>query len=121
VLARHSLETLRRKPEDGPLLSRVSQVLRHYFQAAFELAPEELTTTEFCQALAGKAQAGSDLTSSVSEFLRRCDERKFALSAPQPALGAAEQALSIIQSAEARREQLRQAALCAPEEKGGRP
>ena len=46
--ARQALEMLRERPEDGEVLSHVSQVLQNYFMVAFKLAPGELTTTEFC-------------------------------------------------------------------------
>ena len=52
VLAREALSKLLDQPEDGRLLSNVSQILRRYVIAAFELPAAELTTTEFCAALA---------------------------------------------------------------------
>jgi hypothetical protein len=114
ALARQALEPLRRQPEEGGLLSRVSQVLRHYLQAAFGLPPEELTTTEFCRALGGHERVGPELAAALSEFLRRCDERKFAPTAPPPALGAVEQALKFIEASEQRLARLRQAAQAVP-------
>ena len=102
ALARQALGALRRQPEDGALLSRISQVLRHYLIAAFGLPPEELTRTEFCRLLRDNQVVGLELSGGIAEFLRLCDERKFAPSAPQPPLGAAEQALRFIQAAEQR-------------------
>jgi len=58
VQARLALEPLRQQPEDGVLLSRVSQILRHYVGAAFDLPPGELTTAEFCHAIDGHTQIG---------------------------------------------------------------
>ncbi len=107
TLARQALEPLRRQPEAGALLSRVSQILRHYLIAAFGLPPEELTRTEFCRVLLDNREVGPELSAGIGEFLRRCDERKFAPSVPQPALGAAEQALEFIQAAERRLAHLR--------------
>ena len=49
------------RPEDGALLSQVSQILRHYVVAAFDLPPGELTTAEFCRAIAGHARIGPEL------------------------------------------------------------
>src|SRR5208337_4672486 len=47
VLARDALESLRRQPEDGAALSRISQILRQYFIGSFSLEPGEWTTAEF--------------------------------------------------------------------------
>jgi len=110
VQAREALEPLRRQPEDGALLSRVSQVLRHYVASAFGLPAIEQTTAEFTQALAGQEQVGPQLASAVTSFLRQCDARKFApassLPPPLPGLnrpGTVGQALRLIEQAEARR------------------
>ena len=110
VQARQALEPLRRQPEDGALLSRVSQILRHYVAAAFSLPPGELTTAEFCRAIAGHAQIGPDLTAALSDFLRLCDQDKFSLPAPVPPLNAVAQALKLIDQAQARHFTLAQSA-----------
>jgi len=89
VQARQALEPLRQQPEDGALLSRLSQILRRYVIAAFDLPPGELTTTEFCRAIAGHDPVGPDLSATLSEFFRQCDQRKFAPPpAPAPPFGA---------------------------------
>jgi hypothetical protein len=103
VQARQALGPLRRQPEDGLLLSRVSQVLRHYVAAAFNLPPGELTTAEFCRAIAGHAQIGPDLSATLSDFLRLCDRDKFSPPAPVPPLNAVAQALKLIDQSQARR------------------
>ncbi len=110
VQARGDLEALRQLPEDGRVLSRVSQTVRHYFGAAFALPPGELTTAEFCRAMAANDQVGSELSTTTNDFLRRCDERKFAPDAPPEPTRAAESALKLIERAEIQREQLRQTA-----------
>jgi hypothetical protein len=107
VQARRALEALRQQPEDGAVLSRVSQVLHHYIAGAFELPPGELTTTEFCRLLVGHEKVGPTLSVPLTSLLRQCDERKFALPAPGPALGAVAQAFQFIDQAEARLAQLR--------------
>jgi len=107
--ARQALEPLRQQPEDGAVLSQVSQILRRYVSAAFGLPPGEMTTADFCRAIADQGRLGAELSAKVADFLRRCDERKFAPSAPTAALGAAEQALKLLEQAEARRAELRQA------------
>ena len=110
IRARRELEQLRARAEDGALLSRVSQVLRCYVAAAFDLPPGELTTAEFCRVVAGEARIGPELAGAFSDFLRRCDERKFTPPAPRPELGAVGEALKLIAAAEARRAELRAAA-----------
>jgi len=90
-------------------LSRISQILRRYVGAAFALPPGEMTTADFCRAIAGHERLGAELSATLGDFLRRCDERKFAPAAPRPSLGAAAQALKIVELAEVRRAQLRQA------------
>jgi hypothetical protein len=111
VQARQALEPLRQQPEDGALLSRLSQILRRYVIAAFDLPPGELTTTEFCRAIAGHDPVGPDLSATLSEFFRQCDQRKFAPPpAPAPPFGAVAQALNLIDQAQARRLALAQSA-----------
>ena len=78
VQARKELSSLRGQPETGALLSRVSGSVRHYAAAAFSLPAGELTTAEFCRAVIGNEAVGLSLAESVTDFLKRCDERKFA-------------------------------------------
>ena len=101
IQARLALEALRQQAETGAVLSRVSQVLRQYFILAFALPPAELTTAEFCRALQGTSQVGPELSVTVADFLRECDQRKFAPTAPLPPLGAVSTAAELIGRAEA--------------------
>jgi len=110
VTARKALAALQGQPEDGAVLSRVSQAIRRYVAAAFGMPPEELNTTEFCRSVEDHEQIGSALSAALAEFLRRCDERKFAPSPPAPALGAVARGFELIELAETRRAQLRAAA-----------
>ena len=110
VQARQALEPLRQQPEDGALLSRVSQILRHYVAAAFDLPTGELTTMEFCRAIDGHAQIGPDLCAALTGFLRECDQRKFSTAAPAAPFSAAAQALKLIDQAQTRRRALAQSA-----------
>jgi hypothetical protein len=112
ALARQALESLGAQPETGAVLSRVSQVLRRYVAAAFELEPGELTTADFCRALAKQERVGAELAAALGDFLRRCDEHKFKPSNAAPAgpLHAVPTALQLIDLAEARLERLRQEA-----------
>jgi hypothetical protein len=100
--ARRALEPLRQQAEDGRLLSRVSQILRHYVTAAFDLSPEELTTTEFCRAIADHARIGPELSAALSDFLRLCDHDKFSPPAPVPPLSAVARALQLIEQSQVR-------------------
>ena len=114
IEARRALEPLRGRPEDCLLLSRVSQVLRHYVATAFGLPPGELTTAEFGLAIAGRAEIGPELVSVLTDLLRQCDERKFSRPAPAPPLSAVAYALKLIDQSQARRAALTQpVAQCA--------
>lgn len=110
VQARTALESLRNLPEDGAVISRVSQVLRRYVLAAFELPPGEPTTAEFCRQIAGNEIIDPGLSEALGTFLRQCDERKFTQSNPSTPLGAAARALELTELSETRRAELRQQA-----------
>ena len=103
--ARQGLESLLGQPEEGLMLSRISQILRHYVIASFSLAPGEYTTAEFCALIETRHEIGGELASALSQFLRHCDQRKFAPVLPQPPLAAVNQALALIDLAEKRRAQ----------------
>ncbi len=100
VQARAALEKLRQQPEDGVILSRVSQVLRNYFIATFQLVPGELTTAEFCAVLAANEKIGAENTKSISDFLHECDVKNFSSSPVVVPLNAADRALKFITCAE---------------------
>ena len=108
IQARRDLAPLVKEPETGARLSRVSQILRRYLTHAFSLPAEELTTTEFCAMIGGHASFGAELSNLLCDFLRRCDERKFSPATISEPLGAASQALNLVQQCENRRAQLRQ-------------
>jgi hypothetical protein len=108
VQARAALENLRQQPEDGAVLSRVSEIVRHYFRAAFQLSPGELTTTEFCREISGNEKIGTELSTTTADFLRDCDNRKFSATAGAGKIYAANRALNLVEQAERRRAQLRE-------------
>ena len=110
VQASQALELLRQQPEDGALLSRVSQILRHYVTDAFDLPPGELTTAEFCAMIANHSPIGPELSAALTAFLRECDQRKFSQSAPAAPFSATAQALKLIDQAQTRRLALAQSA-----------
>jgi len=103
IQARDALKPLLAEREDGALLSRVSQILRKYISASFELPPGEVTTTEFCRIIIENEKIGPDLARPIGDFLRLCDARKFAPPAPAQPLQAVSQALKLIELAETRR------------------
>jgi len=103
VLARETLEKLRRQPENGTVLSEISQALRRYLLTAFGFPVGEGTTSEFSAALAGNEKVGAELAQAVAGFLRECDERKFSPMNPPAPLNAAARALKLMEQAEQRR------------------
>ncbi len=119
VQAREELEILRKQSEDGRTLSQVSRCLRRYMAVAFHLPTDELTTAEFCRAIGNQSEIDVDLASALREFLRRCDELKFAPAQPSPPFGAAEHALNLVERGEACRAQARQAAATREVDRSG--
>ncbi|HEY9171623.1 MAG TPA: DUF4381 family protein [Verrucomicrobiae bacterium] len=111
VQTRQELERLRSEPENGRTLSLVSRCVRRYVAVAFRLPVGEFTTAEFCRAVACQPEIGPELTEALCNFLRQCDERKFAPAPPAPPLGAVERAAKLVEQGEARREAMRRAAV----------
>jgi hypothetical protein len=103
MLARRTLEKLQAQPEDGKLLSEISQALRRYLAAAFALPGGEMTTVEFCAALAADEKIGAELAQMISNFLRECDARKFSPASLVAPLNAAGRALELVSAAKVRR------------------
>jgi len=95
-IARDALARLQAQPEDGNLLSEVSQILRGYVGAVFQMPGAELTTAEFCAALARNEKIDLQLGESVSSFLRECDVRKFSPAGGAAPVNAANRALEIV-------------------------
>lgn len=104
TVARRALEKLRTQPEDGRLLSEVSQILRHYFVAALNFPAGELTTAELQSALAQSKQINPGLAEAISRFLREGDERKFSKTNVSAPLNAVDHALEILDQAEIQRQ-----------------
>lgn len=100
TVARKALTKWRGRPEDGKVLSDISQVLRRYVTEAFALPPGERTTAEFCAVLAGHKTIGAELTQAVISFLRECDARKFSPADSRAPLHAVQRALELIDLAE---------------------
>ena len=93
------LEALRSHPENGPLLVRVSGIIRRHATLAFSLPPGEMTTAEFAKSLQS-SKAPSDLSSTTIQFLRQCDERKFSAKPPPPQSSIVDTALDLLDEIE---------------------
>ncbi len=111
ALACSAFESLRGRTEDGALVAEVSRVFRRYVGFAFNLPPDELTTGELHQALKSDARAGPDLIAAILEFLRRCDEWKFARVPTTAPTGVVQRALDLLEKSEAHRAQAKPPAL----------
>jgi hypothetical protein len=103
IQVRRALEGLRQQGEDGRTLSEVSRWLRRYFIVAFGLPAEEMTTAEFCRLVRGREELGAELAGALAEFLRRCDELKFAPTQSAAPFEVAARALQLVEVGEARR------------------
>ena len=104
LLARLALTKLQGQPEDGKLLSEVSQILRRYFSATFGLPATEMTTAEFCAALTAHEKIGAELAPIISSLLRVCDKDKFSQKIIAPPINAVDRARELIVLAEDRRQ-----------------
>ncbi len=113
-LARAALNELADETEDGKLLSQVSQILRRYFCAAYELPTAEMTTTEFCAVLKNQKKIENKLAEKTSKFLRDCDQDKFAPKTIAPPMNAVDRASELISLSEMRRAQIGAANLAKP-------
>jgi hypothetical protein len=84
VIARQRLEealTLIHQPKPFTIL--VSDTLRLYLEAAFELRAPEQTTDEFLVELRHSPQLSEGQKTSLGDFLERCDLVKFARYEPR--------------------------------------
>jgi hypothetical protein len=109
VQVRQELESLARQPQTGSTISAMSRQLRRYIVGAFDLPPQEWTTAELNRLMTVHAGIGPELASAMSQFLRDCDEQKFAPEA-LPRSDHAAKALALVEAGETRRAHLREAA-----------
>lgn len=109
VQTRNELEALRAQPETGATISTISRSLRNYFTIAFDFPAEELTTAELNRLLTANQSIGPKLSTQVVDFLKRCDQLKFA-PASEISSDTALRALELLELAERRRAELRAAA-----------
>jgi hypothetical protein len=106
VVARLALEKLQGLPEDGKILSEASHILRQYFGAAFGLPSAEMTTAEFCAALAAHDHIRGELAQSVANLLSVCDKDKFSPKIIAPPINAVNRVRELISRSETRLAQL---------------
>ena len=105
-IARDALMPLQSQPEDGKLLSQVSQILRRYVGAVFGFPPGEMTTAEFCAVMAAQTKISPQLAETLSTFLHACDRDKFVAQKKAPPLNAAARALQLVDQMEKCRAEL---------------
>jgi len=105
TVARQALAQLQSQPEDGFILSAVSQILRGYVGESFNLPSHELTTVEFCTVMEASPHVGPELAGNLARFLRECDVRKFSPATAATPLNAASRAIELVVLAEKHREQ----------------
>ena len=114
VLARRALEILRGRGEDMGLVVEVSQILRRYVVATFQLPPHELTTAELQRAFQSRPQISATLAPAVIHFLRECDERKFAPVTTAAQTGRVARAWQLVNDNEDSRQPALQAVASSP-------
>jgi len=99
-IAREALKKLQHQPEEGRLLSEVSQIFRRYVGAVFGFPAGEMTTAEFSAALAADTRAGPQVAEVLTSFLHACDKDKFTAHNAAPPLNAVERALQLVEQIE---------------------
>jgi hypothetical protein len=100
AIARSALEALRARPVDGSTVSATSHAVKQYVMAVFALGEAELTSAELERALESSSNATPELRSAIAQFLRRCDEWKFAPLPPDAQFRPVETGLELIQRIE---------------------
>lgn len=105
--AKRSLDELSKVPEDGPVLTQVSRVVKHYFTETFHLPVGEFTTAEFSRQLHQTASLDPGLRGATEAFLQECDVRKFSASPPSASDAAVPKALTLLKQAEQSASQLK--------------
>ena len=109
--AKRGIEKLGQQPETGAVISELSQIVRYYFIEAFGLPNQEFTTSEFGRAVKGDQNIGPELGNAVTEFLRRCDQLKFApIPGGQLSRSVTADAYQLIERGEARLAEVRRSA-----------
>ena len=107
AVARQALAQLRGWPEDGKVLSEVSQILRRYVGTVFGFSGDEMTTTEFSAVAATDLEIGFRLAEALTSFLRACDKDKFMAKNEAPPLNAVQRAWQLVDQIERQRNELK--------------
>ncbi|HEX4644595.1 MAG TPA: hypothetical protein VH598_03215, partial [Verrucomicrobiae bacterium] len=94
------------RTEDAALTAQVSHILRRCVISTFDLAPDELTTAELIKSLQANRQVGPELTVAIGNFLKQCDQRKFAPTPPAARIDTVAAALQLIAKIESHRRQM---------------
>ena len=95
--ARRELEALRGRVVDDKLVADVSRVVRRYLWAAFRFSPGELTTTEIHRFLQTHPRINPNVAATIGNFLRRCEEWKFAPAPPSPQPAFVQEAADLVE------------------------
>ena len=103
VLARSVLQGLRDRGQDAALVAEVSRVFRQYIISAFNLPADELTSAEVEKTLQSQSKTSPEMVAAITDFLRHCDEWKFAPNPSAAQLGAVERALALLEKIETQR------------------
>lgn len=109
VAARRALHALGHTAEDGTLIMEASRIFRRYVLFAFGFPAVELTTKELREALQSRPQCDPAMVTEIDDFLRQCDEEKFAPLSRPPRLRSVARALELLEKIEVQRR--RQAAI----------
>ena len=108
IEAWQSLIRLRNGPQTGEILSQASRVTKTYFGRAFNLSPGEHTTAEMSALAQASPQIGAELSQKLTALLVELDRRKFAGGTKISFQQSLDETAVLIQSAETRRQELRQ-------------
>ena len=97
-IAREALAKLQNQPEDGKVLSEVSQILRRYVGTVFGFPGGEMTTAEFCTAISRHEKIGTEFSGAIASFLRECDVRKFSPANSATPVNAVHRTLELVKN-----------------------
>jgi hypothetical protein len=95
--ARSELEALRGRVPDIKLAIEAARIIRRFIVNRLALPPDELTTTELCAALRNRPGVAPETADRATDFLRRCDELKFAPDAKSPESDLIAAALDVVE------------------------
>ncbi|HEX5399916.1 MAG TPA: hypothetical protein VFY06_12805 [Verrucomicrobiae bacterium] len=103
TVAREALTKLLHRPENGQVLSEVSQILRRYVGAVSGFCGGELTTSEFSTAMTANSNVSPQIATTLATFLHACDRDKYAAKNEAPPLNAVQRAVQFVEQIERQR------------------